>query len=740
MRAVQAAPAVAFAQGGAWILQNDQLRVQVDPAAGQVSVLDRTRRREWREPADSRVLLANIRPVVRAGGAAIAFDSDRGQNLSLFLADNSRDLAVTTDMPDRSRRIAPLDGLPPFVLASAAGVIAASDYCDGHIYPVDLDAFPLGTSAGGRMDDMPWVGVCDLSAGYGYAMILDTADDARVRYHTAVVDGRKIVAPAPVWLPSMQCFSYPRTVIYSFAASGGYVALAKAYRAYALQRGLINPLSEKLKRNPNVARLFGAPDVWGDATLDFARQAHVLGVDRMLIHGRARPEDMKAIDDLGFLTSEYDDYDDIEPTDAAHGVDSHHDLLPDHAAMRADGVRMTAWLTWDKKTQFMKRCPSFWVDAARRVVPPILQQYPYLGRFIDVVTAEDPFECYDPQHPLTRSQMRQCGVDLAAYMESQGLVAGGEHGKWWAPQHEDYVEGMMSGNRTSWPAGYLIHPDAKDQSFTDPHGRTLPSWDQYASLSMGQQYRVPLFELVFHDCIVTTWYWGDSSDFLLKAAPEMTAKKDAYNVLYGTIPLLWANKSGSWQMDRELFLRTYRNTCKMHEAVAGEQMLDHEFVTPDRDVQATAFSGGTRAIVNFGATPYRATLDGRHYLLPQNGWVAIGPKIRQSLALEDGKIVTDIEAPGYRYCDRGGVGVNVRREGTDRLWINAGASEAAIDVDPAAAEPGWDRKSTRLYALDALGNRGGELPLVWAGKNKLRLPAAAQSRAFELVCRAGGQS
>jgi len=236
-------------------------------------------------------------------------------------------------------------------------------------------------------------------------------------------------------------------------------------------------------------------------------------------------------------------------------------------------------------------------------------------------------------------------------VRSLGLVMGGEHGIWWAVPHLDYCEGMMSGGFASWPAGHLIHPKTKDQDFTSPQGHKLGKWDAYAKWGIGCQYRAPLWELVFHDCIVTTWYWGDSSDFLLAAAPEITPAKDAYNLLYGTIPLLWANREGSWEKDREVFLRTYRNTCKFHEVIAGTEMLDHQFVTPDHAVQRTRFSDGTEVIVNFGEKNYAAQLAGKNYVLPQNGFAVKGPHIEQSLALVGSRPVVTIQAGKYKYSD-----------------------------------------------------------------------------------------
>jgi len=115
--------------------------------------------------------------------------------------------------------------------------------------------------------------------------------------------------------------------------------------------------------------------------------------------------------------------------------------------------------------------------------------------------------------------------------------------------------------------------------------------------------------------------------------------------------MMWANREGSWPKSREVFLQTYRKTCKLHEVVAATEMLSHEFLTPDRAVQRTRFSDGTQAVVNFGDKPYEAALAGKSYLLPQNGFAVKGPRIEQSLALVNGKPVTTIRTETYNYTD-----------------------------------------------------------------------------------------
>ncbi|HOX39799.1 MAG TPA: glycoside hydrolase [Candidatus Brocadiia bacterium] len=662
------------------------------------------------------------------GGKGIQFETDFNTQggktitatLSFSMPDDGADLQIETTLPDLQAEIGSFDFLTPLYLDSRRPVLAVADYCNGHIYPADLDPFPRTWLDGGRLD-MPWVGMCDLESGIGYCLIIETSDDAALRCNPRKkMWGGSLVAPQLHWTPSKGRFAYPRSVIYRFYDRGGYVAAAKAYRAYAKEQGLIVPFSEKLKRNPNIARLFGAPDVWGDASLSFAREAKAAGVEKMLIQGRTTPKETAEINALGYITSEYDNYTDILPVEKEDGIDSTHGILPDHAAMMSDGKRITAWLTWDKQTQYMKRCPALWVPAAQKVIPKVLAEYPFLGRFIDVTTAEGIYECYDPNHPLTKGEKRRCGEELLAYVRANGLVTGGEHGIWWCVPHLDYIEGMMSSYQFSWPAGHLLHPKTKDEEFTDPWGGKLPKWSEYEKWGIGHEWRVPLWELVFHDCIVSTWYWGDSNDFLLDAAPEITAKKNAYNILYGTIPMMWADSQGAWKKNRDTFLTSYRNTCKLHEAIAGAEMVSHEFLSEDHALQRTVFSDGTEAIVNFGDSPLYVEFRGRKLLVSPNGFMVEGTKISQSCLVEDGRIVTNIRMEGYSYADDDGEAIELQASGQNTIRMRISDKPAAgfkdghedifpivhpVSVDLEAITRGWDIATTRLYKLDETGRR-----------------------------------
>lgn len=711
---------LAASAAGPTVLENQALRVEIDAASGRITVNEKSSGQSWQQAPPAKSAASPVYRLISSSPAAAvlerAFDAGQGAKLTLQLSFTlpspaAADLRVEARAADPKQAFGKaVPFIEPFILDAPHGVLAVADYSDGHLYPLDAKPFPRWNFSGDRLD-LPWVAMCDLDSGRGYLLLLETVDDAEVAMQRVPLPGgRETMAPRAAWRPQQGVFGYPRALLYHFTAKGGYVALCKRYRQYAQAQGLIVPFTEKIKANPNLARLFGAPDVWGDASPAFARQAKAAGVQKMLIHGRPKtPADMRAVNELGYLTSEYDNYTDIMQVENGK-FDSNHDVLPDSAVMQKSGDRMKAWLTWDKK-QFMKRCPTLWEAAARRTAEKVLAEWPYIGRFIDVTTAEGAYECYDPKHPMTRSQKRDAGTALHRVFRDRGLVMGGEHGIWWCVPVVDYIEGMQSAQYASWPAGYLRHPKTKDEEFTNPNGQKVGKWADYAKWGIGHEWRAPLWELVFHDCIVSTWYWGDSSDFLLDAAPEVTPKKDAFNVLYGTIPLMWANKEGSWRKDRAVFLRTYRNTCKLHEALATAELLTHEFVTPDHAVQRTRFSDGTECLVNFGEQPYRATLGGKTCELPQNGWVVSGPKVRQSLALENGKPVTEIHAPGYAFSDRAGACVALIAEGSGKLRVIVDGPAPRVTVRPAAADPAFKTAGAVLRKLDAQGQPGEAVTL-----------------------------
>jgi len=126
--------------------------------------------------------------------------------------------------------------------------------------------------------------------------------------------------------------------------------------------------------------------------------------------------------------------------------------------------------------------------------------------------------------------------------------------------------------------------------------------EEYLKYAVGEYYRVPLWELVYHDAVVSTWYWGDSNNRI----PELWHKKDLFNILYGTVPMYLCGKE-NFEAMKHAIVKSYKNVCPIVEKVGYAEMVSHEFLTSDHKLQRTIFQTENKRIiitVNFGEQAY----------------------------------------------------------------------------------------------------------------------------------------
>ncbi|OGV67290.1 MAG: hypothetical protein A3K19_30215 [Lentisphaerae bacterium RIFOXYB12_FULL_65_16] len=639
--------------------------------------------------------------------------------------------------------------LPLMPESGAETWLALAPYADGLLLPMvtgDMPRMSWGS-------DMAFFGVANLQNGWGYACIFDTPYDTRIELVATSSAKPSPLAAGPVWSPSMGKWSYTRKALYRFSATGGYVATAKAYRAYAKEHGFLTTLRQKMKRRPDIAKILGAPDVWGADGVHFARQAKAAGIDRMLINCGGGVKAVEEIKALGYLVSVYDNYEDtMIGKSGAYG-----DFKLEDAPLLADGKRMLGWPVHrtDPKTgkteldpatgkpliveQFQKRCTALFEPVAQKWIPVAQEKDPRNARFLDVTTACGIVECYDPNHGGDRAKDVANRQALARYVaDDLGLVLGGEHGRWWGVPHYDYWEGMKSGGFYSWPAGHvgMDLPKTREEIGTD-----------YLKYGIGHYYRVPYWELVFNDCVVSYWYWGDSTGHLWPAAPEISYKQDLFDMLYSDPPLYWVAQPYSFRWSdpvlRERLLESYRNTCKLHEQTGLEELLTHEWLTDDRTVQKTTFSGGTLVVVNFDEQKTYDLKDGdTTYTLAPLGFFAKGPTVLQYRIRTGDRTVTYIKTPDFFFCDPAGVAhdfgpvvtpapITVRTIEKQKLQITRNREGGPVSIRPAQLVDKWDAKSSHLFLLDDNGARLRELSADVKEKGAIDLP---QTGVFELVC------
>ncbi|MEZ9566097.1 glycoside hydrolase [Vibrio artabrorum] len=144
------------------------------------------------------------------------------------------------------------------------------------------------------------------------------------------------------------------------------------------------------------------------------------------------------------------------------------------------------------------------------------------------------------------------------------------------------------------------YPDHKPDFFFKPAEVKEP----YKSLLFSPQYRIPLYQAVFHDEVINTHHWhSDSLKFT-----NVKAERDLTAMLYNTPPMvhLTRDEALSSSSPRIKALKHYQDGFEpIHEQLWDKQLVDFEWLDKTGDVQQTEFSDGSKIIANFSSKAFR---------------------------------------------------------------------------------------------------------------------------------------
>jgi len=695
------------------VLEDAQLRVELQARRHRYLVQDRRTGRTW--SADGAAGKAKLYGARQISARVLELD------LYDFVADTTgtcrvtlaADAALAFDLAcaDPSAALYALNNYPPaFTAALQQGKLLFCDRSSGtYIDQTDTTygGQALGIWGNTQTANMPWVGVVDETRGDGVITLVDTPTDALMHL---LPDAAGRHWPQIYWEEARLCFGYARRLRLLFTATGGYVGMAARYRTEAAAAGRVVPLAEKVRKKPAVRLLPGAVIVWGASdALQFVREARTEGMLRAAIcnahHGLRTPASLEQVRALGYLTLEYENVQDVmEGATAGKNTDS----IAEVGARVLPGLpAMTGWS--DPLVTRYVRASSFGLRAITNYLPERLQAYGFNGLFLDVSMADN-LRAHYGQRPYDNRADLAYRREIYEYFNRLGLVVGTEHGNDWGCDLVDWTEGALGG-----PFHWLQDVSG---GWSTPQIRRAAARTDYTQqwLRYGNAYdtKIPLWQLVYHDCVVSTWYWSDTPGMHYWAAPEISERKDLFAILYAGVPLLWRdNRDYDWNVHRERWMRSYHEACPLAAQLAFSRMTQHAFVTRDCAVQRTLFDNGTEIVVNFGETAqaWQTSATAAVTLAPR-GYLARGPGIWQSRLLEGGAEVARAELDGYwRYetaTPRAFAPGNVRgrliafRVAPDR-WQVALGTDSVCRVNVAALT-GWAQDEVvTVAALDSMG-------------------------------------
>lgn len=447
----------------------------------------------------------------------------------------------------------------------------------------------------GRGLYQPWWG--HEHGGSAMLVILETPDDGGCHFEHPAGGPTRI---GPRWVHSLGRFAYPRRARLCFFDRGNYVDLAKRYRRHAMTTGRFVSLREKIARNPAVARLIGAPVVHTSILYHIQPESSYYhkeapAKNHQLVTFDARAKDLQALAAKGITNAYvhldgwglrgYDNLhpDILPPCPEAGGWDGMkrfaevcdqlgylfaiHDQYRDyyldarsyndrHTLIEENGQRPSS-STWFGGRQSIL-CPSLAPGHVRKNHSAILAHGVKLrGAYLDVFSVVPPEECYNPEHPVTRTECLRERGECLDFVRSWGGVVSSEEPSDWSARHLDVVH----------------------------HGPFALDPNPGKGPAMG--IPIPLLNLVYHDALLMPWSLGRGE----WGIPE----KDLgflHALANGGMPYLGLNPGSE-------HLQQVRTLCALHRRVALLEMTRHEFLDATRRRQRTTFADGTTVTVDF---------------------------------------------------------------------------------------------------------------------------------------------
>jgi len=427
---------------------------------------------------------------------------------------------------------------------------------------------------------------------------------------TTALYAPRLSAIWPFWRSVKGDLGYLRSARYVFQPHGGYVEMCKTYRRYAARTGKLVTLKEKITRNPEVDKLVGAPNLEIQVVANRPKDPRLQGLSGAVYDGyhllqttfdqiTAIVHDLKenlgvehaVIRIAGWGKMGYDNIrpmDQAEPNAEAGGTEK---LAAALAAAKSAGYLGGLW---DNYRNYDLNSPSYHeryiirdaegamsagftseggvsqeicpleavklfqhnMDYYRRVLKPNLI-------YLDTIGGLPLIECYDSRHPLTRAETREARSNVMRVATDAGVVLGAE------------------GPPTDW-------------------NLAVASFYDEAPIRFGIE--VPLWGMVYHDCALL--YRQHSSPY--------NYGMDNYGYPRGPWPakflrsLLYADQS-SWTVSNQMYW-AWRKTFKSINDVlapherrhAFDELMNHQFLTPDFLVQRTVWASGAQVTANYG--------------------------------------------------------------------------------------------------------------------------------------------
>jgi hypothetical protein len=361
--------------------------------------------------------------------------------------------------------------------------------------------------------------------------------------------------------------------------------------------------------------LLNPPEAWGEGfstrLVDAIASA---GIERAWLGSpgwdglKYHPEMVRRAIEKGYLVGPYDSYHSIHSPKEGDTWETAQfgdpSLYETGGILKADGTPRKGF----KQKGYMLS-PAAARPHLERRVSALMKAFRCNSWFMDCDAFGEVFDDYSPAHPATQasdaaerlSRMRWIGDTYRAVIGSEGGSAFAApvihfaHGimtpvvAWGDPD-------LMKDKQSKFYLGAYYPPDAPTLFF-----KQVPMKDEHRRIYADPKFRLPLYQVVFHDSVVATHQWGYGS--LKFEDPART--RQLLELLYNVPPLYHLNQA-EWEKRKDQITAHLAFFAPLHKEVGLMPMTGFEWLTEDRLVQRTTFGDAVELTANFGGTVYRS--------------------------------------------------------------------------------------------------------------------------------------
>jgi hypothetical protein len=382
---------------------------------------------------------------------------------------------------------------------------------------------------------------------------------------------------------------------------------------------------------------FNDVDTWGDGLSPGMLQRFAdAGLDRLwlgspdwtgLTHW---PDTTRKAIALGYLIGPYDSFNAIHSPDETNTWETaqfDRKLYEQGPIVNRDGSR---------KKGFGQKGFALSPIAARPAVEArvtlLMGQFQCNSWFVDCDAFGDLSDDYSPLHPGTQEDDMNARLSRMAWVrDTFKAVIGSEGGSAYAAGTIHFAHGTMT------PGIGWGDADLKDRNspyylgaYYPPDGPTVfmkqvPMKPQYRRTYADPRFRLPLYEIVFHDSVVATHQWGFGS---YKFVDE-TCARELLELLYNVPPLYHMNRA-EWERRKDAITAHYAFFSLLHREAALLPMTDFRWLDETRQTQRTVFGDKIQLVANFGD----ASIEYQHTAVPPRSilakWIESGKTVLYS--------------------------------------------------------------------------------------------------------------